>query len=384
MPAVEIATAVGLGIVTMLGSAVISMVTGRSVNPSYYDSFRFGRFYFTYFPEEYTSIVDKLLMSNNVSKKYARPLRSRSYLDHDVPFPNILRSFVSHTAVHVNGNTVPSIGKHTCYVQALNKKKVLKERTLDLEKVSVKHPLTDKPIVIYRVKYFFKKTYHEVITVLLADIKNSIRSGPTVSTISIDTADVKVKLEIVSKIYRPPKPNQALALQQIMNTWVPTNHYNVKVVICGPRGIGKTYMGPIVKRKIDSIPNQNYCCCLYDDFNPECVGVNIKTLALQVASDLSPVILVINEIDKIFDFVVDVNKQNHDPRLQHAKDKTSFHNMLDDLGSIRNIITIFTTEKSPEELYQNEQYRSFIRTGRVDYFINMTADSSTLLVNNYF
>jgi hypothetical protein len=55
---------------------------------------------------------------------------------------------------------------------------------------------------------------------------------------------------------------------------------------------------------------------------------------------------------------------------------------LDNLSDTKHVITIYTTEKSYEELQSIERIKSFIRHGRVDFFINMTADKSTLIENN--
>ncbi len=50
--------------------------------------------------------------------------------------------------------------------------------------------------------------------------------------------------------------------------------------------------------------------------------------------------------------------------------------MLDNIANTKHVITIFTTEKSAEELQSEERNYPFYRPGRVDYFINMDAFNS--------
>jgi hypothetical protein len=79
-----------------------------------------------------------------------------------------------------------------------------------------------------------------------------------------------------------------------------------------------------------------------------------------------------------------VNEEpNHDPRLQHSRDKKSFNNMMDAIASTRYVIGVYTTERSPAELLAVPEYKSLIRAGRVDLMAMMTADS-VMLLNDYF
>ena len=55
---------------------------------------------------------------------------------------------------------------------------------------------------------------------------------------------------------------------------------------------------------------------------------------------------------------------------------------MDAIGSTPYVITIFTTELSPRTLYQSEQYRSFMRPGRVDFFLKMEEELTTKIENN--
>ena len=51
--------------------------------------------------------------------------------------------------------------------------------------------------------------------------------------------------------------------------------------------------------------------------------------------------------------------------------------MLDNISDAQYVTAIYTTELSPERLYAHEEWRSFFRPGRVDFFIKMTEETST-------
>ena len=195
----------------------------------------------------------------------------------------------------------------------------------------------------------------------------------TINTISIDTTSVLMDTIIMKKKFNNiPKKNQINALNTIYNHY--TKNFNTKVIVYGEKGTGKTYLGKLTKYIIDSklfVESR-----LYDDFNPSSIGLNIKKIALRYAHQNSPVILVINEIDKIYMDVIKNKTETYDTRGYHTKDISSFHNMMDDISDINNVIAIFTTEKSKKQLEENKNYLSFFRKGRIDFFINMTFNSS--------
>lgn len=96
--------------------------------------------------------------------------------------------------------------------------------------------------------------------------------------------------------------------------------------------------------------------------------MDIHAHVLDYATEHTPVIAVIDEMDIFYEEVY-AEKQAFDPRTQYTRNKKTFTELLDAFGSKQHVITIFTTEKSPEELYANENYRSFLRPGRVDCFL---------------
>jgi len=355
MPA-EICIA-GAATVASIGTSIYSSTTNNKV--SVYDGWlmRLVNFYYYYLPEEYMPTIDGLLMDSR-------------YGD------------VSNRILLSNGRTVPGIGKHTYYLNG-KKTNIFKRRSLWLEKVSLTE--SNKDIVRYRIKYFFMKTI-SLISVFIKIIEelqrfNTVFSGiRVVNVISIDTSSDTPKLIQLSKIFHTPKPNQISARSYIMEKWNQQNSFNLKIMLSGLRGLGKTYLGIILKRFIDENYNKNVR--LFDDFNPCSVGVNIKTFALATACEQAPVIIVINEIDTIFEKVANP-VETHDARLQHARNRSEFHNMMDTIALVPFVICIYTTEKSPTELYRKPEYKSLMRKGRIDGFIQMNHDTSIYTENNY-
>lgn len=190
-----------------------------------------------------------------------------------------------------------------------------------------------------------------------------------ITVLSIDTSGDRAKLIPTKKILYPPMRNQDLVKNIIIDRWNSANHFNIKVIIHGKRGIGKSYLGCILKRYIETTRPLS-CVRLYDDFNPTSIGVNIRTLALSTATKETPVIIIINEIDTVFNKVLDP-QEPFDPRLQHTRNKNEFHNMLDNIGLTPFVIAIYTTELSFEQIVKNNNYGSFIRPGRIDLFVEM-------------
>jgi len=341
---------IGLGVVTtvgLVGGLVGSIASNTNGKVSIWDGWtRFFNFYYTYFPEDHNYMIDNLLMNPNYG-------------------------FVSNRNIQANGTIVPGIGKHIYYING-KKEKIYKRKSLWIEKIILTE--NNRDTVRYRVKYFFAKTF-----IHIERLKNNIKSFQSslgidsITVVCIDTSSDTPKIFLTNKIYYQPRNNQILARNQIIEKWGQVNNYNLKVLIHGPRGIGKTYMGLILKKYIDMENNINVR--VFDDFNPSSVGVNIKSMALSTACKTSPVIIVINEIDIIYKKVIEPT-ETFDARLQHSRNKSEFHNMLDSIGLTPYVIAIFTTEKTYEELYQVEEYRSFMRPGRVDMILNMTKDNS--------
>lgn len=213
----------------------------------------------------------------------------------------------------------------------------------------------------------------------------------TVKAIHLDTSGFEIKPVMVSLFAGSSRQNQVEAINHVrehfLNYEAPNQKYNTKIIISGIRGVGKTYTAGLVKKSIEeSFPgfmNSSYVQLFYD-FNPSAPGLDIQTEVLTKATKMSPVIIVINEIDHLYR---EVFQNNNDPqgRIPHTQSKTTFNAMLDAIANTKYVICIFTTEKAQDELdamsvnymETNENFQSFYRKGRVDFFINMTATGST-------
>ena len=102
--------------------------------------------------------------------------------------------------------------------------------------------------------------------------------------------------------------------------------------------------------------------------------MSVNKHILSHASITQPVIVVIDEIDIIMHKALQEKTTIGETRLCHTESKQTLNNMLDVIDSTRFVIAIYTTEKSIDELSQTYD-PSFIRKGRIDYYINMTNDS---------
>ncbi len=195
----------------------------------------------------------------------------------------------------------------------------------------------------------------------------------TIHVFQIDTSTVEPQSIYVRKIYRLPTSVQKSVIDMIMNHWKKPNSFkNTKIFLHGKSGIGKTFTAYGLKKEIELLYGNDVM--LYDDFNPSVIGVSIQKILANARKDM-PVIIVMNEIDIAYKKVF-ASIQSYDPRGSYTTDKTSFNNMLDYISTIRYIIVIFTSEKSPQQLLDESlNYTSFLRQGRIDMFIEMKHDS---------
>lgn len=210
----------------------------------------------------------------------------------------------------------------------------------------------------------------------------------TVKAIHLDTTGYTNKAVMVSVFAGISRQNQIEAIAIIRDHFLsPDSRYNTKLIISGIRGVGKTYTGGLVKKEIErSFPGFQNCSFvqLFYDFNPTAPGLDIQSEILTKATQTSPVIIIINEIDHIYREVFKDNV-SRDGRRAHTQNKSTFNDMLDAITNTKYVIAIFTTEKTIEQLnamtvnYEgtDEDFQSFYRNGRVDFFVIMTATGST-------
>jgi len=266
---------------------------------------------------------------------------------------------------------IPSIGNHYFYYKS--DMSFIEKYLYYVRFVKKREVIVDRIISTYTcyVGLLNQGTFDNALTYI-----NNIDTD-MVRTISIDLAPMIPRLLYTKKICGLPRPNQITALDHIIRNYTPDKNHNVKVVVTGMRGTGKTYIARLLKKRIQ---NMNLNPQLFDDFNPDSVGVNIQELILNKATNITPVIMVIDEIDITYNRVF-AEKQLYDNRLQYTKDKQSFNNMLDVISDTKYVIAIYTTEKTIEQLQGNEEHLSFLRRGRVDFFLTMTDTECTMVEN---
>ena len=332
---------IGEMIATGVATGVATNVAGNSINSGGWD--KYNSYY--RLPPQFTEVIDMMLI--------------------DDP-----RGYIGPKVVNAENKCSPGIGCHYFY----------------WTKDSYVHYICFEKKMIDRneeytcsVSPFQTKTFDDAMKLMF-----KARTG-YVRVISIDTSVGMPYPLFLEKRCKVAKTNQQQAIDMIIKKYTEKNSdnlydYNAKVVICGPRGVGKTYAGRLLKKKLES-DNTTYIAHLYDDFNPSATGCNVSRLVLQNATRQTHVILLIDEIDISYEKAAKNNDVNdRDPRLIHTQNKQTLNAMLDQISDAQYVTAIYTTELSPEKLYEKEEWRSFFRPGRVDFFIKMTDEKSTKIM----
>jgi hypothetical protein len=330
-PAIPMAAIIILGIIAAKQS---------EKDPNWYD------IYHTYhiISIQYTELIDDLLITAfNTGKAKIKSL------------------------LYENNQQLPGLGSHYLY---LNHNPGFFEKWHKYLGI-YKEEIENNNIKYYRYQIFIPPTVQGTLqTLFLSELIN--HQITNVRSVHIDTSTPNVRTVIRNLPYNPPRPYQEQLLDAIFPKYTNCNRFNVRLMVSGPRGSGKTFMGRLIKYKLDHDYHVN--SQFFSNFDPSQIGVDIATLALTKATRYTPVVLIVNEIDIIFDKVI-AQEQDFDPRTKHSRTKTTFHNMLDMISDTRFVFTIFTTEKPLDELYNNNNFKSFMRKGRIDLFYNMTTSS---------
>ena len=206
------------------------------------------------------------------------------------------------------------------------------------------------------------ETFKNALTEIFHVPNNRIR------TFSIDITSSYYYILMMEKKCFSPNPNQLKAIEYISEWW--NESRQLSVCISGQRGVGKTSVGKMLKKYIDI--KYSVISKLYDNFNPALDNCPINRLVLCTSSDYTPIILVINEIDLLFDTAL--GEKEKSVCKSYCRDKQTFLALLDSVADNCNTIVIYTTEKPFTELQDEPNYRSFIRKGRMDIALNMTLD----------
>jgi hypothetical protein len=296
------------------------------------------------FPAEFTDIIDSILINDK-------------------------RGLVGKEIVLANNYNIPGSGKHYFYW-----KNNSWFHYIVFDKKIYDNSL---PEYICYISPFQTKTFINFLQQLFISMNGSVR------VISIDTSLQNPILMCLTKNCEKPRKHQEIILNQIIKHYKCKNNTkkNTKIMITGEKGYGKTYIARLLKKKMEF--EYNTFCHLYDDFNPSSVGCNVSRLILRNANVKTNIIIIMNEIDVIYEKVIsNENINRHDTRLLHTQDKSTFNNMLDVISDTKHVITIYTTEKTPQQLYKKEDFRSFMRKGRVDTFINIKKNKDNFECEN--
>lgn len=332
----------------------------------------------TTFAEEYTPLIDTLLMKGlDVTPNYSKISSNRRISDNQL---------------------IPHVGTHYYYPGLnpdANVSRIIQDNmnqwihtwrfNIVLKKLEISPGNNSR--YYYKAYYYFFKANVQCFADFERVLMN--RHLPMtdiflIRTLKIDTSDGQPKLFYSDKICKQARVNQIQAMNFILNHYNQGGRYpNTEVMIYGEMGVGKTHTALLLKRLMEEL-NRNMNVKVIVNFDPDVIGVDVDKMILSNATANSPVILVIDEIDKIYKKVLDQKQIFGDNRTQHTKDVTSFHRMLDSIGDNPHVITLMTTNKSPRELYQMKrgQYRTFFRPGRLHFFLYMNDNTTVQIPNN--
>lgn len=196
-----------------------------------------------------------------------------------------------------------------------------------------------------------------------------------VETIHISGAGFKTTTTSVYKLCSSEQPTQTFVLNEIMKQY--TEHHNTAFLLTGAPGTRKSYTARLLKKRLDEIYGPG-ASKLYDDFNPSAIGVDITEVALKYAAATSPVIIVIDEVDKCFE-ETRIVKQNIMGKTSYTDNKHTFNNLIDTIRSINNVILLMTSNVPYDKLMECEENHSYLRTGRIDHIINMEMNTCTVI-----
>lgn len=344
---------------SIIGATAVTQIMGdfksNDSDASWYD---FWNNYFR-FPDEYTDLIDMMLLK----------------------YPS--RVVLGPTIVSSTTRTLPGPGRHFFYFKKVESFTDRFEY-ITFHKKSVNNGSFTTYFYLCYSTNGQLKTFKDALQLIFKTEADKIR------TISIDSSRPSGVFPLfVDKLCEAERAHQTIAINEIMRYWTEEKKYHCRVIMCGFRGTGKSYTGRLLKKRMES-NDTNIMVRLYDDYNPTVPGASYNMLLAQNAKQYTPVVAVIDEIDVCFrEATRDLNGQQvqHRPCQPHTKDKKSLNAMLDAMSDTKYSMIVFTTEMSPEELYEHQDWHSFMRPGRIDFFLQLTANTCTKLnhadINGY-
>lgn len=301
------------------------------------------------FPADYTYIIDNILAS---------------------PY-----GLMTQKIIMSENKRIPAVGYHYYYNVKTDERTFIDTHFRYITFVKTRKTISNEVIVSYRciVGGLLAWQKEELLASIVTKIFRT--DSDTIRTISIDTSSHLIKPIYMTEKYDTPRSYQKNAANLIINSYKTNKHHNTKYIISGKRGTGKTFTARVIKKMYEK-QNPSHIVKLFSDFDPTVVGVNVNNIILAEASSISPVIIVINEIDEVYKYIFS-DKQIFDSRILHTKTMGSFTNMMDAINNTPYVFFIGTTELPLSELYSNPDYHSLMRFGRIDHFIEMSRTNNS-------
>lgn len=201
-------------------------------------------------------------------------------------------------------------------------------------------------------------------------IRKEKKKTPEINVILSKSAHLEPNLDkYLIKVREKPLSQQAEIVKAIidMATTSESNNFpfNCVSLIVGPAGTGKSEIGKFIALELGG----TFC----NIYRPSQDGHSIYTFTNCASpSREEPLVIVIDEIDRIADFTPKENDKPSDWLTRDVKDKDSFNNLFDILSQMDNVIVICTSNKSLSELEKMDTHGSLFRDGRFHYKCELT------------
>jgi len=168
--------------------------------------------------------------------------------------------------------------------------------------------------------------------------------------------------------YETDIPNVSCGLFNISNIVMSDykKNKNVKVMLYGKKNIKLLDVGLRLKNMFMNTGSDPWLI----NFDIDKDRIDVNNLILSKSSESHPVILLIDNIGRYYNNIL--NDESNSP---YTISTTSFHNFLDSIGDRLNVICLYKIDRNPIVLYQDEKYKSFMRKGRVDFFLKNDNDN---------
>ncbi len=206
-----------------------------------------------------------------------------------------------------------------------------------------------------------------------------------IRTHRIDTTKFEPSLySLIVRVHPKPLPKQFATNSFILDEYT-RNDETGTFLISGKRGMAKTSTAIRLKKAVE----QRYpgvSATLVTNFNPGQTGVDIFKLCLANINSTTPHIIIINDVDVHMEVAASdpvLKGRAGDRRFTHTCDRATFQDMLDIFASTKYLIVILTSEKSLEWMWSKQEYKSFVRTGRIHGEIQMTESDASCMLNRY-